>query len=79
MADVVLYLPEEEGALTKEDLALLTDMAMVARIDVKSADDLGAEARPTPYLKCDRCWRHTPDVEHGLCARCQQVLSELPR
>ncbi|MCY0880147.1 MAG: isoleucine--tRNA ligase [Firmicutes bacterium] len=79
MADVTLGLPPEEAPLSQEDLALLVEMAMVARIDVVPAPALEARALPTSYAKCERCWRHTPDVEAGLCARCRQVLMEYAR
>ena len=35
-----------------------------------------AEVERTKDLKCERCWRHLPDVkeEGGLCGRCSEVL-----
>ena len=29
----------------------------------------------TEYEKCERCWRHLPDVDSGLCGRCSTVVS----
>jgi isoleucyl-tRNA synthetase len=31
----------------------------------------------TDYQKCDRCWRHLPEVtaDVGLCARCEEVVA----
>ncbi|NMP21635.1 isoleucine--tRNA ligase [Sulfobacillus harzensis] len=77
--EVHLTIPESDPALTEEDVALLTEMALAAKVTWTAGPELAAVARPTAYLRCERCWRYTPDVnqEGGLCARCQGVLVEL--
>ncbi|HEU0045175.1 isoleucine--tRNA ligase [Sphingomonas sp.] len=53
--------------LTAEALA---EAFIVARVDVGEL----AVAR-TAFDKCERCWRHLPDVDDGLCARCTTVVA----
>jgi isoleucyl-tRNA synthetase len=36
-----------------------------------------AEVERSSHLKCERCWRHLPEVtaDEGLCARCDEVVN----
>jgi isoleucyl-tRNA synthetase len=47
---------------------LITSAARVRR------GDLSVEVKPSTYSKCDRCWHYMPDVNEGLCGRCQSNL-----
>lgn len=75
--EVTLTLPAGNRPLSETELALLTEMVLAARVTTVSGESLAADARPTTYARCERCWRYTPDVsdEDGLCARCQEVLA----
>ena len=49
----------------------LTEAFIVARVE---PGDLAVER--TTYDKCERCWRHLPDVAgEGLCGRCASVVA----
>ena len=49
----------------------LTEAFIVARVE---AGELAVER--TAYDKCERCWRHRPDVtDAGLCDRCASVVA----
>ncbi len=77
-ADVRLTVPAEDPVLSRADVALLTEMVLAAQVTATSGDALAADAQPTQYLRCERCWRYTEDVgSDALCGRCQQVLAEI--
>lgn len=66
-----------EAEVTVPDLPLAADMLAEAFIVAKvSAGDAVTVVR-TDYAKCDRCWRHLPDVtsDTGLCTRCATVTA----
>ena len=48
----------------------LAEAFIVARV---GKGELAVER--TGYDKCERCWRHLPDVESGLCGRCTEVVA----
>lgn len=78
-ADVRLVVPQSDTALNPDDIQLLTEMVMAAHITVEPGEPVAASAQATHFLRCDRCWRYTEDVdsgEGGLCGRCQLVLAE---
>ncbi len=77
--EVQLTIPHDDAALSVADVDLLTEMALAARVTVQPGEALHAEAAPTSYARCERCWRYTADVDaaaDGLCARCHTVLAE---
>ncbi len=80
-AEVRLMVPESDPLMSPDDVELLTEMVMAARVEVEIGESLRAEARATAYPRCERCWRYTPDVDTAdqLCARCRQVLAEILR
>ena len=50
--------------------------ASLASDDVSSTADVRVEVKKTEYEKCERCWRHLPEVEpEGLCNRCAMVIA----
>jgi isoleucyl-tRNA synthetase len=68
--------------------ANLSELAIVAKAEICAGDpalasddasstaDIRVEARKTEYEKCERCWRHLPEVEpEGLCDRCASVVA----
>jgi isoleucyl-tRNA synthetase len=51
----------------------------MASVDVVANGQNGIEIKATPFPKCERCWRHRPDVGQNashpaLCARCAAVV-----
>lgn len=77
-AEVTLFLPAEADPLSSADQALLTEVAMIAALTVKTGPELTATAVRTGYARCARCWRHTADVDTDeLCGRCRGVLHQL--
>jgi isoleucyl-tRNA synthetase len=79
-AEVLLTVPRDEAAFGREqDAALLTEVTMTVKVDVVFGEHLSATAVKTENLRCERCWRYTPDVgqggDPGLCRRCQAVLA----
>ena len=78
-ADVTLTLPSSQPPLSADDAGLLAEMTLAARVRVKAGPELSASAVPTPWHRCERCWRYTDDVaeDGGLCGRCQAVLAAI--
>ncbi|WP_448585516.1 isoleucine--tRNA ligase [Thermaurantiacus sp.] len=74
--DVGLRDAADQRALEGLDLA---ELLLVARVDLhagSSPDRFTVTARRTSRDRCDRCWRHLPDVapETGLCTRCREAV-----
>jgi isoleucyl-tRNA synthetase len=69
-----------ETVVTVADLETDIDLAELFIVsEVRKAAALGVEK--TTHAKCDRCWRHLPDVgthaDHPmLCTRCHDVVTE---
>lgn len=77
-AAVTLRLPEHEKPLTAAQRAQLTEMCLVASIDVQPGEDaVTAEAQATSWSRCERCWRYDAGVHDELCDRCRAVLQEM--
>lgn len=81
-AEVDLVIPPGDPPLSPEAVTLLTEMTLAAAIHPQSGAELAARARRTDWARCERCWRHTPDVGRqntyrDLCARCAEVLQRL--
>ncbi|MGD8860766.1 MAG: class I tRNA ligase family protein, partial [Myxococcales bacterium] len=58
----------------------LAEVFGVASVQLRSGDAVRAEVGKTSDARCDRCWRHRPDVGSiaetpELCGRCASVLS----
>jgi isoleucyl-tRNA synthetase len=58
----------------------LAEHLLVAGVALRPTDGEGrftVEARRTALARCDRCWRHLPDVaaETGLCGRCAEAVA----
>ncbi len=60
-------------AFTAEDIALLTEAFIVAKVSSGS----GVAVTRTDFHKCGRCWRHLPEVtvDGELCDRCEEVVA----
>jgi isoleucyl-tRNA synthetase len=91
-ADITLYtdVPEEDlfGRLDV-DLAKLFIVSHVdfrplagwsgATTEVRGLGNVGIGLAPARGLKCGRCWQYREEVREdgGLCARCDEVVSEM--
>jgi isoleucyl-tRNA synthetase len=85
-ADVTLRVgSSEEAAALENEKHLLKEMLMVAEIQIVHEPGVTspqAAIIPTTYNKCQRCWRHTPEVGYmpeypTLCKRCTDVIENL--
>src|SRR5882724_5068151 len=76
----------EERPHWQWNLALLTELAGVSRLELDAADAAGATEiaiDEAPGPECPRCWRRTgeaagPPEAPALCARCAAVVAALP-
>lgn len=77
-ADVHLTVSVTDPVPSPQDLAILTEMVLAARVTVSAGAEVAARAVPTTYERCERCWRYTADVDpvRRICQRCRQVLRE---
>ncbi len=71
-----------ELATTIEDRAALhgvdfAEMCITATVDIVHADVTSVRVTATEDPRCERCWRHLPDVagDSGLCGRCELVVN----
>jgi isoleucyl-tRNA synthetase len=73
-ADVIISVKEPRAAakLRSVDMA---EICITSTVMVDGGDD-SVSVSPTDHAKCDRCWRHLPDVNAitALCGRCEDVL-----
>ena len=56
-----------------EEIFILSDLRL------KEGAEASVEISKTPFVKCERCWRHREEVAaHGtLCARCSQAVESV--
>ena len=84
-AVVTLYIGETEKNLAEKYAASLTELFNVSEVDILTHD---SEHLPTANVdrsvkhKCDRCWRHVPDVGQQskyptVCLRCAEALDAI--
>jgi isoleucyl-tRNA synthetase len=86
-AVVTLYIGETEKNLLSRELASLPELFNVSEVDllVATPDDPGnlkLVAKRSQQPKCDRCWRHVPDVGQNsnyptVCLRCAEALDAI--
>jgi isoleucyl-tRNA synthetase len=67
------------------DLFIVSEVAEAAEAagegwrDSRAYPGLKMRFRPAAGVRCDRCWKVTPEAEaEGLCRRCREVLAALP-
>jgi isoleucyl-tRNA synthetase len=58
----------------------LEEVFILSDLEVISADKASVEISRTPHARCERCWRHRPEVGTSvnhptLCARCEEALT----
>jgi isoleucyl-tRNA synthetase len=67
--------PAVELEVTGLEPEALKEIYIVSEVVPGETDSI--EVAKSDYPKCERCWRHLPDVteEAGLCARCKEVVN----
>jgi isoleucyl-tRNA synthetase len=60
----------------------LEEVFILSDLEVISAENTSVEISKTPNARCERCWRHRPEVGSSvnhptLCARCEEALAVL--
>ncbi|MDE2396075.1 MAG: isoleucine--tRNA ligase [Burkholderiales bacterium] len=78
-AEVGIAAPPAERELLLSLGADLRFVLITSAAEVKAADSLGVEVKPSAQAKCERCWHWRADVGHdaahpGLCGRCTSNL-----
>ncbi len=79
-ASVTLTLPEGRARSWIEAApAEAAEFFIVSNLNLKRGTTAEAHAERSPYQRCERCWRHLPDVGNNasypdLCARCAAVV-----
>ncbi|MBB6228244.1 isoleucyl-tRNA synthetase [Polymorphobacter multimanifer] len=65
---------EDRVALEGLDFA---ELCITADIEIVHGETTGAQITATTDPRCERCWRHLPDVTEasGLCGRCETVVA----
>jgi isoleucyl-tRNA synthetase len=68
---------QDRPTLTADELAELFIVSEVLVDTTSVTSGTAVIVHRTDYEKCDRCWRHLPEVtpEVGLCARCEEVVA----
>jgi isoleucyl-tRNA synthetase len=82
-AAVTLHIPDDHPlAAVRHDTPTVAEFLILSDLTLASSpagSPLRAEAAPTTLPKCERCWKHLPDVgSHSshpcLCGRCAEVI-----
>jgi len=63
-----------------EDLPTLREFFILSDLHLTRGETLAATVEVCTHTKCDRCWRHLPDVgthdpHPTLCTRCTEAVS----
>jgi isoleucyl-tRNA synthetase len=81
-ARVKLSVTASEAALLEPLKVELEEVFILSDLEVVSSDTASVEISKTPNARCERCWRHRPEVGSSanhptLCARCEEALAVL--
>ena len=81
-ARVKLSVTASEAALLEPLKVELEEVFILSDLEVVSSDTASVEISKTPHARCERCWRHRPEVGSSanhptLCARCEEALAVL--
>lgn len=81
-ARVKLSVTSSEAALLEPLKVELEEVFILSDLEVVTADTASVEISKTPHARCERCWRHRPEVGSSashptLCARCEEALAVL--
>ena len=78
-ARVRLVVPPPEQTLLGTLSGELEELFILSDLEVGAGAALEVEATKTPHGRCERCWRHRPEVGKSsahptLCARCEEAV-----
>jgi isoleucyl-tRNA synthetase len=81
-ARVKLSVTDSEATLLEPLKVELEEVFILSDLEVLSSDTSSVEISKTPHSRCERCWRHRPEVGSSathptLCARCEEALAVL--
>jgi isoleucyl-tRNA synthetase len=84
-ANVVFNAKDESFELLTKYQSALAELFNVSHVDVRpfiGNEDKFADVQKSDSPKCDRCWRHVPDVGHdarypSVCHRCAKALDAI--
>lgn len=73
---ITITVPSEYDEVLENIDVPLTQLLSVAKVEIKSDEQLTVEYEISNYEKCERCWNYTNDVENNICQRCYNVINE---
>ncbi|MFQ3577759.1 MAG: class I tRNA ligase family protein, partial [Verrucomicrobiia bacterium] len=79
-ASLTLTIPDSDLLqYVQRHQAEVEEFLIVSHITAVPGPAFSAEARPSDHVRCERCWRHLPDVgsqstHPSLCRRCVQAI-----
>lgn len=78
-ARILLHVPPADRELIQRLAGELEELFILSDLHLLDADALHVEASKTPSARCERCWRHRPEVgasqQHPtLCSRCEEAI-----
>lgn len=78
-ACVHLHVPKTEFESILPYAEQLEEFLILSHLELKPAGEWKVELTKTPWLRCERCWRHRPDVGKNpkhptLCSRCADAV-----
>jgi isoleucyl-tRNA synthetase len=81
-AKVTLAAPSDEMAVLSPLQSELEEIFILSDLEVTASEAAGAEVSKTASIRCERCWRHRPEVGKStghptLCARCEEAVVAL--
>ncbi len=81
-ARVRITLPAAEAAEMQPRRAELEELFILSDLELVVGDEVSVEVTKTPAARCERCWRHRPEVGSSaahptLCHRCEEAVSAL--
>jgi isoleucyl-tRNA synthetase len=81
-ARVKLSVTASEATLLEPLKVELEEVFILSDLEVIATDNASVEISKTPHARCERCWRHRPEVGSSanhptLCARCEEALAVL--
>ena len=79
---VKLSVTVSEATLISPFQSELEEIFILSDLEVVSTDDSSVEISKTPHARCERCWRHRPEVGSSaghptLCTRCEEAVAVL--
>ena len=81
-ARVKLSVTASEATLLEPLKVELEEVFILSDLELVSSVTASVEISKTPHARCERCWRHRPDVGSSathptLCSRCEEALAVL--